>query len=213
MKEQTHNSFYQADIEGAKTAFRHWQSTQNETIDEYLLRKRKIELNCLVNKVIEAELTDKDKEIVNLHWYQGKSINEAAEVLGIDRSNVSRRLDKINNIIYDKLKYAIAYRYGKDYSSSVRMIIKNKDALCLIAEDFDSPAKRIKNLRKSQGFSLEDTKAMTGIGIKRIEAIESGERELSVSDIIRFATAFKTSGDYIIFGKKEGGAANGFIYQ
>ena len=213
MREHTQNSFHKTDIEGAKTAFRHWQSTQNETIDEYLLRKRKIELNCLVKKVIEEELSDTDKEIVSLHWYQGKSITEAASIMGIDRSNVSRRLDKINDIIYDKLKYAIEYRYGKDYSSSVKMIIKNKDALCLITEDFDSPAGRIRNLRQSQGFSLEDTKAMTGLGTKCIEAIESGERELSVSDIIRFATAFKTSGDYIIFGKKEGGAANGFIHQ
>ncbi len=213
MREQMQNSFQQTDIEGAKTAFRHWHSTKCETVDEYLIRKRKIELNCLVNRVIEAELSALDKELVSLHWHQGKNITETAKILGIDRSNVSRRLDKINDIIYDKLKYAIEYRYGKDYSSSVKMIIKNKDALCLIAEDFDSPAGRIRYLRQSQGLSLEETKAMTGIGTKRIEAIESGERELSVSDIIRFATAFKTSGDYIIFGKKEGGAANGFIHQ
>ncbi len=213
MRENAQNSFQQADIEGAKSAFRYWQSTKYETIDEYLLRKRKVELNCLVNRVIESELTEKDKNLVKLHWYEGKNVTETAKVLGLERSAVSRRLDKINEIIYDKLKYAIEYRYGKDYSSSVKMIIKNKDALCLISEDFESPAGRIKNLRQRQGFSLEETEIMTGIGKKKLESIENGERELSVSDIIRFATAFKTSGDYIIFGKKEGGAANGFIHQ
>lgn len=213
MREHTQNSFQCCDFENAQAAFNAWESTQFETIDEYLLRKRKIELNCLVNHIIKTELSEKDKEYVNLYWYKGKSITDIAKISGLDRSSVSRRLNKINDIIYDKLKYAIEYRYGKDYSASVKMIIKNKDALCLVSDDFDSPANRIKNLRQRQGLTLEETQNMTGINIRRLSAIENGEKEISVNDIIRIATAFKTSGDYIIFGKKEGGAAIEFINQ
>ena len=213
MREYTESSFHPIDFENARIAFNNWQGSYFESIDEYLLRKRKIELNCLVRHVIESELSETDREIVNFHWYQGNSITDTAKLLGLDHSNVSRRLSKINDIIYDKLKYAIEYRYGKDYSASVKMIIKNKDALCLISEDFSSPALRIKGLRETQGMTLEDTQKMTGISKTKLEAIEKGKAEISVNDIIRIATAFKTSGDYIIFGKKEGGAAIEHIHQ
>ena len=213
MREKTANSFCTADAENAALAFSLWQGTQQESVDEYLLRKRKVELISLVRQVIKNELSDKDREIVTLHWYKGKSITDTAKVLGIDRSSVSRRLDKINDIIYDKLKYAIEYRYGRDYSASVKMIIKNKDALCLVSEDLSSPCSRIKHLRQTQGFTLEDVQAMTGIDAVKFDEIEKGKREISVRDIIKIATAFRTSGDYIIFGTSKGGAANGFINQ
>ena len=98
------------------------------------------------------------------------------------------------------MKYAVEYRYGRDYSSSVAVIIKNKDALCLINEKNDSPGRRIKNLRMRQGFTLDDTGAMTGIAPKRIKAIENEIEEISANDIKRIATAFRTTADYIVFG-------------
>ena len=208
---ENNNSFSQADYENAQLAFSLWQGTQQETIDEYMMRKRKIELHNLVRLVIENELTDTDKAIVQLHWFKQKNINEVAQHIGLDRSNVSRRLDKINDIIYDKLKYALQYRYGKDYSASARLIIKNKDALCIVSDAEDTVAQRIKNLRLRQGMTLKDTQDMTGIRESRLQDIEKGKCQATVEDIRLIATAFKTSGDYIIFGKKKGDFANGFI--
>ena len=179
----------------------------------YMMRKRKIELHNLVRLVIENELTDTDKAIVQLHWFKQKNINEVAQHIGLDRSNVSRRLDKINDIIYDKLKYALQYRYGKDYSASARLIIKNKDALCIVSDAENTVAQRIKNLRLRQGMTLKDTQDMTGIRESRLQDIEKGKCQATVEDIRLIATAFKTSGDYIIFGKKKGDFANGFNYQ
>lgn len=211
MREYDNNSFYKSDFENAQLAFSLWQGTQHESVDEYVMRKRKIELNCLVREVIANELSEKDKAVVELHWFSGKSINEVAEIIGVDRSNISRRLDKINDVIYDKLKYALQYRYGKDYSSSVRVIIKNKDALCPPSYSAESVAQRIKNLRLRQGMSLRDAQEMTGIKEKRLEEIENDKCQATAEDIRLIATAFKTSGDYIIFGKKKGDFANGFI--
>jgi transcriptional regulator with XRE-family HTH domain len=200
MKDKRTNSFSLSDIDSAAYAYNNWQGTRSESIDEYLMRKRKIELNCLLKKIIANELNDKDKEIVKFHWFEGLSISETAKILNVDRSTISRRLDKINDIIYDKMKYAVEYRYGRDYSSSVAVIIKNKDALCLINEKNDSPGRRIRNLRMRQGFTLDDTGAMTGIAPKRIKAIENETEEISADDIKRIATAFRTTADYIVFG-------------
>ena len=135
MSDNYENSFYKSDYENAKEAFSKWQSKQHESIDDYLMRKRKVELLSLVREVIENELEETDKDIVRFHWYLGKSITETAELIGSSRSSVSRRLDKINDIIYEKLKYALHYRYGKDFSASARLIIKNKDALCILHRD------------------------------------------------------------------------------
>lgn len=201
MRDKTANSFSVSDIDNASYAFSVWQGTRSETVDEYLIRKRKIELNCLLKKIIENELGDTDRQIVKSHWFDGNTITQTAKILNVDRSTVSRRLDKINDTIYDKMKYAIEYRYGKDYSSAVGVIIKNKDALFLISESDDSPARRIRKLRKSQGFTLQDIGTMTGISSKRIEAIENETEEISVNDIRKIATAFRTTADYIVFGK------------
>jgi DNA-directed RNA polymerase specialized sigma subunit len=204
------NGFYQSDYENAQMAFSLWQGKQHETVDEYIIRKRKIELNCLVREVIENELCDTDKLIVKLHWYNGKNISETAEVVGISHSNISRRLDKINETIYDKLKYALQYRYGKDYSDSVRVIIKNKDALRIIPDLENSIHSRIKHLRLTQSMSIKDTSDMTGISEKHLCDIENGTVQATAEDVRLIATAFKTSGDYIIFGKRKGAFANEF---
>ena len=211
MSDNYENSFYKSDYENAKEAFSKWQSKQHETIDDYLMRKRKVELLSLVREVIENELEETDKDIVRFHWYLGKSITETAELTGSNRSSVSRRLDKINDIIYEKLKYALHYRYGKDFSASARLIIKNKDALCILQENEETVAQRIKLLRIRQGMTIRDSKEMTGISISRLEAIEENRCQPTAEDIRLIATAFKTSGDYIIFGKKKGDFANGFI--
>ena len=211
MIDNENNSFTQSDFENAQLAFTLWQSSQHESVDEYMMRKRKIELNALVREVIDNELCDKDRTIVYLHWFDGKTINQISQALELDRSNISRRLDKINDIIYDKLKYALQYRYGKDYSQSARVIIKNKDAFCVLPGKEDTLNHRIKNLRLSQGMTLRDTQDMTGIKESRLRAIENAECQVTAEDVRLIATAFKTSGDYIIFGKKKGDFANGFI--
>lgn len=201
MTDSASNSFSKADIESAHLAFSMWQGTQQETVDEYVMRKRKIELNCLVNEVIENELTDEEKTIVQQYWFEGKTLMEIGEAMGMSHTSVSRKLSKINDIIYDKLKYAIQYRYGKDYSRAVKVIIKNKDGLYLFRGKADSPALRIKSLRQQQGLSLTDTEAMTGISKARLEEMEKGEKDILVKDVIRIATAFRVTSDYIIFGK------------
>lgn len=201
MSAATNNSFSKADIESAHLAFSMWQGTQQETVDEYVMRKRKIELNCLVKEVIENELSENEQTIVKQYWYEGKTLCEIGEIMGVSHTSISRKLSKINDIIYDKLKYAIQYRYGKDYSRAVKVIIKNKDGLYLFHGKADSPALRIKKLRLGQGLTLTDTAEMTGISAAKLESIEKGEREILVSDVMRIATAFRISCDYIIFGK------------
>ncbi len=81
-----------------------WQAEENGDVDEYILRERRRELHRLVKKVIKNELDEKDRLIVSLHWYKGYSKEEIAEIVGANRSTIFRRFEKINEIIYEKLK-------------------------------------------------------------------------------------------------------------
>ncbi len=200
MQETT--SFEKIDLETARMQYESWATKQQETLDEFLLRKRKIELNCLVKKVIENELSDTDKLIVRLHWYEGKSLTQTAVVLKMSKSTVSKHLDKINNTIFDKLKYAIEYRYGNDYSHKAKIIIKDRDALCCFITP-ESSGERIKSLRLSQAMTIKDVSEMTGISAQTLELIESGKKQATAVHIGKIATAFKTDCNFIILGEKE----------
>ncbi len=196
------NSFTELDYIEAKEAFCAWQSSITETVDEYLLRQRKAELNELVRKVIRQELAPSDRLIVELHWYEGRSNKEIAQELNLDPTTVSRRINKINDVIYEKLKYAIEYRYTQSFLSEAKLIIRSKQA----AYDPKTPvtiAQRLKKLREKNFFSVEEVSSMTGISAKEIQSLEKDAGKLTADQAMRYATSFKTTTDYIISGIKK----------
>lgn len=195
------NSFTKEEQIFAGEAFAAWQSKTYESVDEYILRQRKCELNALVNKVIEAELSPSDKMLVDLHWFQGLSKSEIARKLSLEPSTVGRRLNKISDIIYDKLKYALEFRYGSPYTRKIKLVLKSKDAFFTYSEP-EALAARIKQLRMKQGFSVTDVSEMTGISEKNLKEIEEKGRELSATEIKKLSVFFNTTADYIIFGSR-----------
>ena len=194
------NSFKCEDYLQSKEAFQKWQSKQNESVDEYILRKRKAELRELVKKVIRDELAPDQQLIVKLHWYDGISATEIAHKLGLSKSTVSRKLDAINNVVYDKLKYALMYRYGSSFSSDAKLIIKNADALMYNEKPSDI-SQRLSSLRKQQCLSVFQVSEMTGISEKRLKEIETVSDNITAKEIKKLSLFYKVTGDYILFGK------------
>lgn len=201
------NSFEKEEYYLAREAFAAWQSKAHESIDEYIMRQRKHELNELVNKVIEKELSVTDRLIVELHWFRGYSKSEVARKLGIDPSTVTRRLEKINDTIYDKLKYVIEYRYGSSFSKKAGIIIKNKNALFSYTEP-TVLSERVRQLRLRQCLEQRDVSEMTGIPEKALKEIEEKGREMSATEIRKLSVLYGTTADYIIFGKAKKGEVN-----
>lgn len=195
------NSFTKIEAISAKEAFAAWQAQESGEIEDYILRNRRRELQELVKKVIKNELCEKDRILVSLHWYKGKSKEEIAKILNVDRSTVFRRFEKINDIIYEKLKYAIEYRYGDDFSSKAMMLIKKDVSSAGTLRELESIGSRLMRLRKEQYLSKKDVCRFIGIGEERLSLIEKSGKEITMIELKKLASFFRVSSDYIVFGK------------
>ena len=194
------SSYSQQDYYAAKQDLCAWQNKTNETADSLMLRKRKAELRQLVRTVIKNELSHEDQLIVKLHWYDGLSQSEVAQILGVDRSTVTRRIRKINEVLYDKLKYAIEFRYGKIFSEKTSLIITDCKApeACVKADEI---SKRLINLRREQCFDVEDVCRLSGIPTERMEKIEKKGSVITATELKKLSVLFRVTSDYILFGK------------
>ncbi len=196
------SSFEKFDRIKAKEAFALWQADENGEIDDYILRKRKDELNRLVRKVIKNELCERDRLLISLHWYQGKTKDEIAEIIGVDRSTVFRRFEKINSIIYEKLKYALEYRYGDEFSTKAILLIKKDVSAKPGNSALESIGERVERLRREQYLSRNEVSSLTGISTERLSAIEKSGKELTMIELKKLAAFFRVTSDYIVFGKE-----------
>ena len=193
-------NFSALDIEDAKQAFSSWQSKSAESIDEYTMRKRKAELYALVRTVIKNELDESQQEFVRLYWYEGKTLSEISKVMKLDKSTLSRKEKKINSIIYEKLKYAMEYRYGKSFDKTAQLVIKSRSPVCC-PFDGNSIAVRLKNLRLRQSLDTKDIATASGISESRIELIEKQGGLMTADELTKLCKLYGTTSDYIIFGK------------
>lgn len=206
------NSFTSLDYINAKETFINWQGKICESVESYVLRQRKAELRELVKKVVKNELSDYDQMIVQLRWYENYSVIEIAEKLGVDRTTVNRRLEKINGIIYDRLKYAMEYRYGRSFSNPSEILIKSSDA-CGCTVKSDEVSERLSEMRSKQCLTLSEVSALTGISEKRLSTLEKSGGQMTMTELKKLCTFYRCSSDYLLFGKKEGGIAYGKFAQ
>lgn len=197
----TENSFELYDYEQAQKSYRIWQANECEDIDDYLMRQRKADLNQLVKKVIENEFDDHDRMLVKLNWYQGIPKEEIAKLMGMSRSAVFRRLNKIIDILYDKLKYAIEYRYGSKNLAASPVLIKDC-AADISGGKLNDIGGRLKNLRTTQYLTVSDVTETTGISQRRLADLENNKAEITALELKKLALFYKVQTDYIIFGPR-----------
>ena len=153
-----------------------------------------------MRKVVKNELTPCQQQIVHLLWYEGKSISEAAAELSMDRSTLFRKEKQINEIIYDKLKYAMEYRFGKSFSEqTVELIHSNAPACCPV--EGRSISERLRSLRLKQNLSTKDISELTGIRKSRLDFIEQEGEQLNMDELSILSSLYRTTTDYIVHGR------------
>ncbi len=63
----------------------------------------------VLEAVITNELSDSEKIVVKLHWFEGFSLNQIAFHYGFSREAVRRIAERAKQKIYNSMKYVILY--------------------------------------------------------------------------------------------------------
>lgn len=63
---------------------------------------------CVLSKAIKGELTQRQRDCVNLYYYQGKTVSEVAHELKIGVPTASKHLKKARNRLADVLRYSFS---------------------------------------------------------------------------------------------------------
>ncbi len=61
----------------------------------------------ILRKVIEEALTERQREMITLYYFDRANIPQIAEKLGVNRSTVSRTISRGRRNIMEKMKYFI----------------------------------------------------------------------------------------------------------
>ena len=106
----------------------------------------------------------------------------------------------INNIIYEKLKYAIEYRFGKSFQSNAGLIISENKAFCTVANP-KNISSRLINLRKEQCLTIPELSRLSGVEEERLLKIEKKGSLMTMTELKKLSVFFKVTSDYILFGR------------
>ena len=73
--------------------------------DDEEYQNRKLKMTNLIRKIISNELTPRQKQLTVMHFYESKTVTEIAHMLSLDKSTVSRTLQRCRAIIRKYLYY------------------------------------------------------------------------------------------------------------
>lgn len=194
------NSFSFFDYWQAAVACGPYFPDEKQKLEDYLLRKRKEELCALVQKVIRNELDERDQLLVRLRWYKGKSVSQIASLLQLDRSTIFRHMERIENLIFDKLKYAMEYRYGEQFSADAKTILHREIPDALRVGGVKTIGARLKYLRSASFMTPKQVCASVGIPADRLKKLEADGAEMTMTELKKFCRLFNVSTDQLIFG-------------
>ncbi len=172
-----------------------------ETPAEYAWRKRDVDMSLLLERAIEDELTEIEKEIVKEYWFDSDSLKVIAERRKIKPPTVKGTLNRAEKKIERALRYVIFYQQGIMSESVVSMVAYRAK---LIVSARNSSAKsiseRISNLRVSQGLTVEKLQKATGIPQSSLIEVENGVVS-DISDLVILSEFFGVTTDFILKGE------------
>lgn len=81
------------------------------SICSFLSVSRKNMISKLLRQAIESELDEMQRKIIFLLWYDKLSVTKAAEILGVNKSTVTRQSHKAYDKLRNCLKYVMLYQF------------------------------------------------------------------------------------------------------
>ena len=162
--------------------------------------RQRAALHALVRRVIREELNDRDRLLVRLHWYRGKSMDEIAKLTGADRSVVYRQMDRIHKTIYNSLKYAVDFRFDSGFRPGAHAALQNPDQNAFALSALDGIGERLCRARQQKNYSLRDVQRAAGIAPDRMRTLETDGRQMMMTELSALCKALGVGVGELLFG-------------
>ena len=173
---------------------------QCETPAAYALRKRDVDMSFLLEKAIERELSETEREVVIDYWYNSLSLSQIAKNNGITPAAVNKTLERACEKIEKALSYVVMYQQRVEDSSLVPLVLARAK---VIAAARNSPAEnlgqRLIQLRKSRGVSTKKICRITKIKYQRLRSLEQSSCP-DCNELIALSEFYSVSIDFILKG-------------
>ena len=188
----------------AEQSYLDWERSEYEGIVQYVWRRRNITLAEVARSVIDEQLTRAEQTVIKKHWFEGKSCAQIAGEQGINRSNVTRSLNRAMEKLERYLKYVVMYQQSQKKLRVLPLAVSQALTAAAAAEQKGETAgRRVYRLRQRECLSLGQLAAGTGIPEDRLSKIETDKAELSAGELVKLAKFFNVSADELLFGERK----------
>ncbi|MBQ3044640.1 MAG: helix-turn-helix domain-containing protein [Clostridia bacterium] len=174
---------------------------QCESPAEYAWRKRDVDMAILLEKAIENELTETEREAVRRHWFDFESVTAIAQGKGINPSAVKRTLERAQDKLEKVLRYAVFYQNEQKNENIVPLVLGRARVIAAARNaKGGSSGDRITRLRQSQNLTKEILAPALDMSVKRLgelenDAVPDGDELAVMSEF------FGVTADFILKGE------------
>ena len=176
---------------------------QCESPAEYAWRKRDVDMAILLEKAIENELTETERDAVIRHWFDFESVTAIAQGKGINPSAVKRTLERAQDKLEKVLRYAVFYQNEQKNENIVPLVLGRARVIAAARNaKGGSSGDRITRLRQSQNLTKEILAPALDMSVRRLgelenDAVPNGDELAVMSEF------FSVTADYILKGESD----------
>lgn len=179
--------------------------TQCESPAEYAWRKRDVDMAVLLEKAIEKELTETERDAVRRHWFDSESVTSIAEKKGINPSAVNRTLARAEEKLEKVLSYAVFYQNELKNESIVPLVLGRARVIAAARNaKGGTSGDRITRLRQSQNLTREILAPALDMSVKRLGELERDALPHG-SELAALSEFFNVTADFILKGESDEG--------
>ncbi len=184
-------------------AYDNWLKSEHETQEEFIERKRGVDLADLVQIVIEEKLNDKEKTTIRGFWFKGMTPKEIALKSNSSVSNIYKILNNAEKKIRMYLEYVIVYQNQLIKRELIPVSVRQAISDAAVKKmKCKSIGERLKKLRVNENIPIRRLESSMQMQTGRLEFLEKGRSLPTTSELIKLTAFFNTTADYILFGKE-----------
>lgn len=170
----------------------------------YAWRKRDVDLALLLERAINRELSETERETVVDHWFNSLTQTQISRKRGISPAAIKNTLDRAQEKLERVLSYVVCYQQNVADETIIPLALGRARVIAAARNAVGGTSgDRLVRLRQSQSVSRESLRAATGISVARLESLESGALP-KTDELLILSEFFDVSVDFILKGERDG---------